>query len=218
MKESKLICQTVNKTAKRMVALANKTKKPVKVEFNNIELTANPGDKPDSIVRYYIIEWNRLYEECVNSPEYKEGQRKAEEAQRNRDLMLKNALAAAPEKMTYSNEEYWNKKVAANALEPYGSEIFRFAEQWARLMEGRIANGDTLEACAGETFHLILMTIENLTGFAYGRIVSILSQTWIHGEQLRCWYNLEIQMKNEGEKANKNSGVLNPALLLPNSK
>jgi deoxyribonuclease V len=46
-----------------------------------------------------------------------------------------------------------------------------------------------------------------------GCAMSILSQVWVHGEQLRRWHNLKTQIRNEGEKANESGGVLNPALL-----
>ncbi|MDP2647711.1 MAG: hypothetical protein Q8P35_00485 [Candidatus Yanofskybacteria bacterium] len=49
----------ISKTAKRMVALANKSKGPVTAKFNGIALTAKPGDNPDVIVRYYQTESNR---------------------------------------------------------------------------------------------------------------------------------------------------------------
>lgn len=202
--------ENISETAKRMVALAKKTKGPVTAKFNDIALTAKPGDNPDAIVQYYQTKSNRRHEEYVKSPEYKKRQREAQEAQRRQDLMLKGALAAAPEKMTLRDEEGWKKAVAANT-DGYGGGIISFAERWARLMEGRMTNGDTLEACAEEASSLA--NNEGITGFMYGRAVSILSQVWIHGEQLRRWHNLKTQIGNEGEKANESGGVLNPALL-----
>ena len=46
----------------------------------------------------------------------------------------------------------------------------------------------------------------------YGCAVSMLAYYWKYGEQLRCWHNLKTQIENEGERANKSGGVLNPAL------
>lgn len=202
--------ENVSETARKMVAMAKKSKGTVKAKFNDIELTANPGDKAETITQYYHTESNRRHEEYVNSPEYKESQRKAEEAQRRQNLMLEGALAIAPEKMTLKDEEGWKKSVEANK-DGYGSGVIRFAERWARLMEGRIANGDTVEGCAEEASHLA--DNEGITGFMYGAAVSILSQVWVHGEQLRRWHNLSTQIGTEGEKANERGGVLNPALL-----
>ena len=193
-----------------MVILAKKTKEPVTAEFNGIKLTAKSSTDPDSIVKFYQTELDRRYEEYVESPEYKSRQREAEEAQQRQDLALKGALAFAPSEMTFRDKDAWEKTVAANK-DGYGGGVISFAERWARLMEGRMANGDTLEACAEEASSLA--DNEGITGFMYGCAVSILSKVWIHGEQLRRWHNLKTQIGNEGEKANAGDGVLNPALL-----
>ena len=132
------------------------------------------------------------------------------EAKRHHDLMLKGALAVAPEKMTLRDGEGWKEVVAANT-DGYGGGVISFAERWARLMEGRIANGDTVEGCAKEASQLA--DNEGITGFMYGCAVSILSEVWVHGEQLRRWHNLSTQIRDEGEKANESGGVLNPALI-----
>jgi hypothetical protein len=47
----------------------------------------------------------------------------------------------------------------------------------------------------------------------YGCAVQMLAGCWIHGEELRRWYNLDTQLGTEGEAANSNGGVLNPVLL-----
>lgn len=202
--------ENITETAERMIALAKKTRKTVKAKFNDIALTAKSGDNADAIVMFYQTESKRRHEEYINSPEYKKRQRETLEAQRRHDLILRDALAAAPEKMTLRDKEGWEKTVAANT-DGYGGGVISFAERWARLMEGRMANGDTLEACAQEASSLA--DNEGITGFMYGCAVSILSQVWIHGEELRRWHNLKTQIGHEGEKANESGGVLNPALL-----
>lgn len=202
--------ESIGKTAKQMVALAQKTKGTVTADFNGIALTAKPGDNPDAIVKRFETEANRQHEEYINSAEYKKEQCEAEEAQRRHDLMLKRALAAAPEKMTVRDEKEWKEIVAAN-IDGYGQGVISFAERWARLMERRMANGDALEACAEEAASLA--NNDGITGFMYGEAVRILSKAWIHGEKLRCWHNLKTQLGTEGEKANKSGKVLNPALL-----
>ena len=151
-------------------------------------LTAKPGDNPDAIVQYYQTESNRRHEEYVKSPEYKKRQHEAQKAQRCQDLILKGAFMVVPEKMTLRDEEGWKKTVAANT-DDYGGGVMSFVERWARLMEGRMANGDTLEACAEDASSLA--DNKGITGFMYGAAVSILSQVWVHGEQLRRWHNLK---------------------------
>lgn len=75
-----------------------------------------------------------------------------------------------------------------------------------------MTNGETLEGCAKRTSHEAAREF-GTSGFQYGCAVSMLSQAWSHGEALRRWSNLEIQIGNEGEKANEAGGVLNPALM-----
>lgn len=89
--------------------------------------------------------------------------------------------------------------------------MFRYAEKWADLMEARIAAGQTVEQCAKQTSNEA--DTEGITVFMYGCAVSILSQAWEHGEELRRWHNRDTQIGTEGDEANERGGVLNPALL-----
>ena len=105
----------------------------------------------------------------------------------------------------------WRKTVNANQ-DPYGKAAVDFAEQWANIMEERMAGDETvLPSIAKQASHDA--DTEGITGFMYGCAVSILSQVWEYGEALRRWHNLDTQIKNEGERANASGGVLNPALL-----
>lgn len=99
----------------------------------------------------------------------------------------------------------------AKQSDAYGARVFSYAEDWADLMEAHIAEGIELEKCANPDSHIA--DTDGITGFMFGASVSVLAQCWIHGEQLRRWHNLKIQIGNEGEKANETGGVLNPALL-----
>lgn len=104
----------------------------------------------------------------------------------------------------------WEKGLANNT-DPYGRRCYTYAADWAHLMEIEIAKGFTIEQCAEECSRKA--DTDGITGFMYGVAVSLLSQAWKHGDELRRWHNLKIQIGNEGEKANESGGVLNPALL-----
>lgn len=93
----------------------------------------------------------------------------------------------------------------------YGLAVFRYAEQWANLMEEKIINGEKLENIANQSSHDA--DTEGISGYMYGAAVFVLSECWEYGEQLRRWSNLDLQIGNEGEKANDEGGTLNPALL-----
>lgn len=100
---------------------------------------------------------------------------------------------------------------AKNSDDPYGACGFRYLEAWANLMEPRIAAGEKLQDIAEATSHEA--DTEGITGFMYGCAVSVLAKCWIHGEALRRWHNKETQIVTEGDRANEEGGVLNPALL-----
>ena len=96
-------------------------------------------------------------------------------------------------------EVYNNWK--AKQTDDYSREIFNFAERWANLMEVSISQGNSLDAVAKQHSHDADTT--GITGFMYGAAVSVLSSCWIYGESLRQWHNLDTQIGNEGETANK---------------
>ena len=101
----------------------------------------------------------------------------------------------------------WEK----NKDSAYGARCFTYATEWADLMEAQLAAGKSVADVASDTSHAA--DTDGITGFMYGMAVSILSDTWVHGEALRRWHNLDTQIGTEGERANENGGVLNPAIL-----
>ena len=104
----------------------------------------------------------------------------------------------------------WAKSLKNNQDE-YGACGHRYMERWTDLMEEKIAAGEKLQDIAEQTGHDA--DTEGITGFMYGCAVSVLSEVWEHGETLRQWHNLDTQFHDEGERANREGGVLNPALL-----
>lgn len=99
----------------------------------------------------------------------------------------------------------------AQQKDDYSREIFNYAERWADLMEAELAKKRLLKTVADKASHDADTT--GITGFMYGAAVSVLSQCWTHGEELRQWHNLKTQIGKEGEAANRKGGVLNPAIL-----
>jgi hypothetical protein len=200
----------INTVVKTMIALARKNNDTYTTTFNEIPVSVAPGDTLDAVIGRFHAESDRRHQEYIASPEYKKRQEEEQARQMKQEADLKAALATSPEHMTLKDAEGWQKSLAANQ-DPYGSACLRYAEKWARLMEGKIAEGQRLEDCAEAMSHLA--DDEGITGFMYGCAVGILSGVWQHGEQLRRWHNLKTQIRNEGEKANAEGGVLNPAML-----
>lgn len=202
--------ERIDDTAAEMVKMAAVSGEDVTASFNEIPLRATPTTDPTDIVRAFHAESNRRHEAYLASPEYARHQQEAKERQERRERELAAALAESPTAPTWKDEAGWNKTVAANT-DDYGSAGVRYAEKWARIMEGRISRGESVQACAESASHIA--DDEGITGFMYGCAVSILSQCWFYGEELRRWHNLGTQIKDEGEKANESGGVLNPAIL-----
>ena len=101
-----------------------------------------------------------------------------------------------------------------NNQDPYGMAVYRYASEWATLMEKRITETegvltieDIAKPCSREA------DTEGITGFMYGCAVSMLADIWVFGDELRRWHNLDTQIGNEGEIANEKGTTLNPALL-----
>ena len=109
----------------------------------------------------------------------------------------------------------WEKWLENNQDE-YGAAIYAYAKSWAELMEKEMPEDCSdvdkfLRENASTLSHKA--DVEGITGFMYGAAVSILASTWIHGEALRRWHNLDTQIQDEGEEANAKGVTLNPALL-----
>lgn len=191
-----------------MVAIAKITKQEVTGEFNGVSVTASPTSSPEALNKWWSNEMDRKAEEYLNSDEYKNSVREAREREELRQSMLQEALLLAPESITLKDEEGWKKILEANK-DFIG--VMNYAQRWARVMEGQMTNGRTLEECADETSHLA--DDEGMSGFSYGYAVEVLSHYWIHGEQLRRWHNSNYQLGNEGDEANESGAVLNPAVI-----
>jgi len=168
--------ESIGETSEVMVAIANESVESVTATFNDIELIAHPGDHPQAIASSYSAECDRLYREYVAS---------AEDA--NQPDALEDALLLSPEHLTLKNEAGWQKSSKANH-DRYGDAVIAYAERWARLMEGRIARGETVEGCAEAASRMA--DREDITAFMYDCAESILSRVWIHGEELHRWHAL----------------------------
>jgi hypothetical protein len=112
--------------------------------------------------------------------------------------------------------EEWKTK----NTDAYGAATVGYAESWAlmlqQIIETETSPEKAIEKHADRLSHEA--DTEGITGFMYGMAVQMLSSCWRHGEILRKWHNLKTQIKDEGEKANKSNGVLNPAILNINTE
>lgn len=109
-------------------------------------------------------------------------------------------------------EQEYQQYKDRNSNDPYSARVVSYGEDWANLMETRMAKGEKIADIAKPTSREA--DTDGITGFMYGCAVSALARFWEHGEALRLWHNLDTQIKDEGQKANESGGVLNPALLI----
>lgn len=104
--------------------------------------------------------------------------------------------------MKLKNKEGWEQFVTINN-DPYSSGVVRYAERWANMMEEELESGKTLIEIADTTSSKA--DTEGITGYMYGCAVSVLSQVWEHGEELRKWHNKEYGYSGDG--------TVNPAII-----
>ncbi len=205
---------------------------PVQTEFNGVTIYADANSHADLLYR----DWNRALFGYIKGPVgphpadrltpaelasdaevEKQNEKRHEESDRQyREKAVRekaeyeNAIASAP--VMERNEAEWKKGVEAQKGDGYGLGVYGFAEAWARLMQAKLAEGKQIAESADECCSLADKGF-GISGFMYGAAVSVLSHCWKHGEELRRWHNLKTQIRDEGERANKTGGVLNPALL-----
>lgn len=200
----------VDKAAEALCARATATGERWGMDFNGVELIADPNSTPRAVVAVWSAEMDRKRAEYVASPEYAQRQKEAAARDAAKKVAFDAAIAIAPPSMSFADEAGWRAGLAKNT-DPYGGAVYVYAEQWARIMEGRIARGETVEQCADDSSHVA--DTDGITGFMYGAAVGILAHCWKYGEALRRWHNLKTQIRDEGVKANASGGVLNPAIL-----
>ncbi len=111
--------------------------------------------------------------------------------------------------MEISNIDAWESGKEKNT-DSYGAAIYEYAECWARLMQAEIKKRGfervdyvVMFGIAEETS--LELGFLGITGYMYGAAVSILSQCWVHGEELRKWHNKEYGQDGDG--------VVNPAVI-----
>src|SRR5258708_7066251 len=114
-------------------------------------------------------------------------------------------------------ESEYNEYKKLNSEDAYSARCVSYGEDWANLLEKRIST----DASPSQITRILVdyanedsrtADTDGITGFMYGAAVSGLSKFWEYGEILRRWHNKDIQLGNEGDRANELGVTLNPAL------
>lgn len=112
--------------------------------------------------------------------------------------------------MKLKNEKGWNEAVEVNSKNSYSKCCIDYARKWMELMEEHLEKGEKLEDFADETSCKADEEF-GITGFMYGMAVSIISQVWEYGEQLKKWHNGQYGQPDS-------EGTVNPAILILKEK
>lgn len=190
-------------------------------EFNGVKCFVNKDTNLELLNRDYSNSWTMDWKQVgPNCSEAYQPEVQAEFEKRSKEQAEKRAIENAEyrakderERLAFeesvkgieielSNHEGWKISRKKNS-DPYGKAALDYAEGWAKLMQIEISKGKTVRQCAEYTQKGLGFL--GITGFMYGCAVSVLSQTWKYGEDLRKWHNKEYG--HEGE------GVVNPAIL-----
>ena len=102
-----------------------------------------------------------------------------------------------------SDPECWKRGLDANT-DPYGRRVYTYAAAWAALMEEEIAKGRSVSEVADDTSRRA--DTDGISGYMHAAAVHVLSQTWVHGMDLRRWHNRECG-------SDRMDGTVNPAIL-----
>ncbi len=100
-------------------------------------------------------------------------------------------------------KEEWEESKAKNK-DPYGNAVV--------LVTEKVGEGLDMEL-SPEKAENYGVKGSGITGFQAGCMAQWIAYFHPKGEEFRKWWNLKNQIKDEGEKANKKGGVLNPALM-----
>lgn len=213
----------INNVAREAIELARKLDEPVEFDFNGVIVTALHDDEESAVVGRYNEAMRREADDRraaraawlktpagIAETKRKDAERAALNERRRPLVDAIQVDGLAPFSLLEGKRDLWLEGLKNNP-ESYGRAVYRFASHWAFLMEHAIANGATVSDIARSACRDA--DNEGITGFMYGCAVSILSQCWEHGDELRRWHNIDVQFGSEGEDANDRGGVLNPALI-----
>lgn len=162
-----------------------------------------------SIIENPVKEYDKPTLEAIDAAEKAQQERQAEQQAEwgRKDAEQKRLFNEKVGKsdILLKDSKTWDEYVEKNQ-DAYRKCAVDYACDWAILMQYYMANGETIEQCADRASHELGWY--GITGFMYGCAVQMLSQCWIHGEELRKWHNKEYN--HEGD------GVVNPAILTIN--
>jgi hypothetical protein len=211
---------TIGAVAEAAVVHATQTKRVIQFDFNGVVCRVSANTNPQLVVRDYLnasyLNWKTIgpaYDE-VYSPDVEAKLAEAKQAAAEKaeariaqmeqeDAVKRQQVEQAIAGITLliTDQAKYDEWKATNSDSEYGKGIFEFADVWGRLMQKDVASGKSVADAAQTT--QFEPSYLGISGFMFGAAVSILSQCWQYGEELRQWHN--------GKYDHKGAGVVNPA-------
>lgn len=209
------IGEDIQKVIEQMVYRANTYGIRVTCVFNEAQFTVEPGMVALDAYELWKTDIDRQGKQWAKSMKA-EVSRREQKVREDRDVVrgqnVRAMLEADKLQVSLFKRSAFNEAVRKNSADGYSAATVNFAIAWGVAMQQAIRQGKKIADIANELSHEV--DYKGITGFQYGCAVSFLAQFWKHGEELRRWHNLDTQLGNEGEEANKKKGAtLNPALL-----
>lgn len=213
----------VSKHAKEIASTKGFNGDAVEFEFNGVLCLVNGNTNLEWLYRDYsnswTMEWKIVGPYCV---EKYSAQTQSEFKRRSKIAKEKRAIEEAEYRakeakerkefeakvkgieLELSDSDGWKKSREVNS-DGYGGAALDYAEGWGKLMQIEIAKGKTITECY--TYSQNGLGFLGITGFQFGCAVSVLSQTWKYGEELRRVHNKKYGVKEDVK------GTVNPAIL-----
>jgi hypothetical protein len=164
--------------------LADTYGEPFRAVVDKIEMIAGPGESPQHVQSTW----------AAHKSEKEAAESRDKTKQANDRLEARNrALKSAPKEMTFRDRAAWDLECEKAAETPIASTLV-YAHEWARMMEGSLAEGHLIESCAEETSHLV----SDVGGNEFHLAVRVLIDTWAHSEELRRWHEKRYAFRTTG--------------------
>ena len=209
--------------SKKAKEIATNQKTIVEFEFNGVVCLVDNETNIDWLHRDYsnswTMKWKKVGPNCkskydINTRLLLNKRKKIEELKsakrqeiyRRKEEKEQSQFAKKTKgiELDLKNVEQWNKSRQINS-DGYGKAALDYAECWAKLMQIEIAKGETISKCYDYTQNGLGFL--GITGFQFGCAVSILSQTWKYGDELRKVHNKKYGVSEDKKR------TVNPAIL-----
>jgi len=101
-------------------------------------------------------------------------------------------------------EKEWREAREKNTKDGYSAQVVKVTELCCDALDEGLSPNDACDKAVKNS---------GITGFMAGCMAQWVSYFHPRGEEFRKWWNIDNQIRDEGEKANKGKGTLNPALI-----